>query len=148
MGTFAAWQIATTEAEAARPQFIEKGHLLIGILSLEKVIALGPEEAGIDPQAWQALQAELSAAQEVLGWCGLDARDPLAATGASGAPAGELPAHRGDCPPKRGMQASVQPGGGACTVMRDYVAFFRFLPPCCSPCLDKPAWMRRIRSTM
>ena len=73
VGASLAWQIAAGEAGAARHQFIEKEHVFIGILSLEKVVALGREQAGFDPQAWQALQAELRAVQDVLGWCGLDA---------------------------------------------------------------------------
>lgn len=73
VGASLAWQIAAGEAGAASHQFIEKEHLFIAILSLNKVVALGPEKAGFRLQEWQALLAELRAVQDVLGWCGLDA---------------------------------------------------------------------------
>jgi ATP-dependent Clp protease ATP-binding subunit ClpC len=54
-------------------RFIEKEHLFIGILSLEKVVALGPEKAGFRQQEWKALQTEHGAVKDVLNWCALDA---------------------------------------------------------------------------
>jgi len=60
-----AWQVAAGESAASRYQFIEKEHLLIGICSLEKM--LGPErEAGLDPEAVEALQAEYEVVEGVL----------------------------------------------------------------------------------
>jgi ATP-dependent Clp protease ATP-binding subunit ClpC len=65
--------MAAAEAGAAKHQYIEKEHLFIGILSLEKVVALGPGKAGLPPKEWQALQAEHGAVKEVLNWCALEA---------------------------------------------------------------------------
>ncbi|MBI5640718.1 MAG: hypothetical protein HZA17_09855 [Nitrospirae bacterium] len=40
-----AWRIAAHEAAASGYRFIEKEHLLIGIASIEKVVADGPDKA-------------------------------------------------------------------------------------------------------
>ena len=72
VGASLAWQMADAEAGAAKHQYIEKEHLFIGILSLEKVVALGPEKAGLQTQGWQALQVEHGGVKDVLNWCALD----------------------------------------------------------------------------
>ena len=61
-----AWQIAAWEASTAAFQFIEKEHLVIGILSLEKVLAGKPEKAGLDRQQWDRMMGEYAALKEVL----------------------------------------------------------------------------------
>ena len=49
-GADLAWRIAAHEAAASEYQFIEKEHLLIGIVSIEKVIADGPDQTGFDSE--------------------------------------------------------------------------------------------------
>lgn len=60
-----AWRIAAHEAASSGYRYLEKEHLLIGILSIEKVLADGPEQAGIDRVAWNNLKAEYSALRKV-----------------------------------------------------------------------------------
>jgi len=67
-----AWRIAAHEAAASGHKFIEKEHFLIGIVSIEKVIAGGPEQAGLDQKAWQDLKAEHSLLKRVLRSHGID----------------------------------------------------------------------------
>lgn len=67
-----AWRIAAHEAAASEYRFIEKEHLLIGIVSIEKVIADGPESAGLDQKAWQELKEEHSFLKRVLRSQGID----------------------------------------------------------------------------
>ncbi len=61
-----AWRIAAHEAAASGYRFIEKEHLLIGIVSIEKVIANGPDQSGLDQKAWQELKEEHSILKRVL----------------------------------------------------------------------------------
>lgn len=58
IGSSFAWQIAANETAAGKFQFIEKEHVLIGILSLEKLLMLSPEKAGLKSQDRQVLQLE------------------------------------------------------------------------------------------
>jgi ATP-dependent Clp protease ATP-binding subunit ClpC len=58
VGLHMAWQVAAGEAAAAKHQYIEKEHMLIGICSLEKLFSLGEEKTGLTEQARQTLQAE------------------------------------------------------------------------------------------
>jgi len=51
-----AWRIAAHEAAASGYWCIEKEHRLVGIVSIEKVIADGPGHAGFDRDAWQDLR--------------------------------------------------------------------------------------------
>ncbi|MBI1921869.1 MAG: ATP-dependent Clp protease ATP-binding subunit [Geobacter sp.] len=67
-----AWQIAAWEASTASSQFIEKEHFVIGILSLEKVLAGKPEEMGLDRRQWNQVMGECAALKEVLRPVGLD----------------------------------------------------------------------------
>jgi ATP-dependent Clp protease ATP-binding subunit ClpC len=59
-GASKAWDIAAEEAARSKGRFIEKEHLLIGILSLDKAI----EDAGPDPA--KTIKAEMGAVQNVL----------------------------------------------------------------------------------
>lgn len=65
-------QIAVAEASAAGSQFIEKEHLVIGILSLPKVAAGAPEDMKLDRKQWNSLRAEWAALDEVLSSISLD----------------------------------------------------------------------------
>jgi ATP-dependent Clp protease ATP-binding subunit ClpC len=58
VGVHMAWRIAAGEAGAAKHQYIEKEHMLIGFCSLEKVVILGQERTGLTPQTLEALQTE------------------------------------------------------------------------------------------
>lgn len=71
-GADMAWRIAAHEAAASEYRFIEKEHLLIGIVSLEKVIADGPEQAVLDQKAWQELKEEHSLLKRILRSHGID----------------------------------------------------------------------------
>src|SRR3989337_1589418 len=67
-----AWQIAAAEASAARFQFIEAEHILIGICSLEKALMLSPEDLGLNPNTIKSLQAEYDVLKDLLGQQGLN----------------------------------------------------------------------------
>jgi ATP-dependent Clp protease ATP-binding subunit ClpC len=71
VGASLAWQIAATEAGAAKHQYIEKEHMMTGVLSLEKVP--GGENAEITPAVRESLQAECSSVEDVLRAFELDA---------------------------------------------------------------------------
>ena len=60
LGADMAWRISAHEAAASGYKFIEKEHLLIGLVSIEKVIADGSNQACYDQNAWQELKAEHS----------------------------------------------------------------------------------------
>ncbi len=64
VGASLAWQIAASEVAAAEHQYIEKEHMLAGVLSLEKV--LDGENAGITPDVRELLQAECSGVEDML----------------------------------------------------------------------------------
>lgn len=65
----AAWRISAQEAAAGEYALIEVDHLLLGILSLEKIGTVD----GLDAASKEALREETAAVEEVLGTCGLDA---------------------------------------------------------------------------
>jgi ATP-dependent Clp protease ATP-binding subunit ClpC len=67
-----AWQLAAQEAAAAQFEFIEPEHILIGVCSLEKLIALA-DETQLDPAARQMLIAEKDAIDDTLRKLELDA---------------------------------------------------------------------------
>jgi len=71
-GADMAWRISAHEAAASEYRFIEQEHLLIGIVSIEKIIADGPDQAGLDQNAWQDLKAEHSLLKRVLRSYGID----------------------------------------------------------------------------
>ena len=66
------WQIAAGEAVAAKHQYIEKEHMLMGICSLKKVTMLNQEEACLTPQTLQVLHAENDLIKETLRGFALD----------------------------------------------------------------------------
>ena len=72
LGATLAWDISAQEAAASKSQFIEKEHLFIAVLSLDKVTALRPEALGISPQDWDGLCSEQRALGEVLSRLALD----------------------------------------------------------------------------
>ncbi|MDP3296398.1 MAG: AAA family ATPase [Thermodesulfovibrionia bacterium] len=72
IGATIAWQIAAYEAAESGYRYIENWHLLIGILSLEKVISDGPEKSGIDQNAWQELKAEHLVFKKILRAFGIE----------------------------------------------------------------------------
>lgn len=60
------WQIAAWEAGSAFFEFIENEHLLLGILSLEKVLSGSNENYETKQEEWQSLLAEYSCINKVL----------------------------------------------------------------------------------
>jgi ATP-dependent Clp protease ATP-binding subunit ClpC len=67
-----AWRIAALEAQRGRAGAISPEHLLIGLLSLEKLL---DESAGLTPAQRDAVRGEQAALTGVLGAAGLDAAD-------------------------------------------------------------------------
>lgn len=70
IGSSVAWQIAAVEAGSAQHQYIEREHILIGILSLEKKIKYDLEKS--EAQAAHDLQVEYNTLLEVLGGFEID----------------------------------------------------------------------------
>ena len=70
IGSALAWQIAALEAGAAHHQYIDKEHVLIGILSLEKKIKYDLEKSGVE--AAQEIQVEYRSLLDLLGGFGID----------------------------------------------------------------------------
>jgi ATP-dependent Clp protease ATP-binding subunit ClpC len=71
-GAMLTWQIAASEASVLKHQFIEKEHLLLGILSLKKVLMLR-QDIDLDPQSRQVVQAENDIIEDLLCAFKLDA---------------------------------------------------------------------------
>jgi ATP-dependent Clp protease ATP-binding subunit ClpC len=71
-GAMLTWQIAASEASVLKHQFIEKEHLLLGILSLKKVLMLR-QDIDLDPQSRQVVQAENDIIEDLLCGFKLDA---------------------------------------------------------------------------
>ena len=69
-----AWQVAATEAAAAGHAEIAPAHLLIGLLSLEKVLRLRLEPE-LPAAALASIREERAALAEVLSGAGLDAAE-------------------------------------------------------------------------
>ena len=67
-----AWQLSAQEAAAARSEFIEPQHILIGICSLEKISMQADE---LDPSARQSLKLEQDDVEDILGDFELDTTD-------------------------------------------------------------------------
>ena len=63
-GATLAWHMAASEAGAAKHQYIEREHLMAGVLSLEKV--LDGENAGVTADMRELLQAECGCVEDVL----------------------------------------------------------------------------------
>ncbi len=72
LGADMVWRLSAHEAAASGYLCIEKEHLLIGIVSIEKVMADGPGQAGFDQNVWQDLKAEHSLLKRVLHSHGID----------------------------------------------------------------------------
>jgi len=70
-GADMAWRIAAHEAAASGYKFIEQEHLLIGVVSIEKVID-GSDKTEYDQNAWQDLKTEHSLLKRVLRSHGID----------------------------------------------------------------------------
>lgn len=66
IGLYCAWQIAANEAAAGKSQFIENEHVIIGILSLKKLLMLNLEKAGLKLQDHQTLQRESDIIEDLL----------------------------------------------------------------------------------
>jgi len=71
-GALYAWKIAALEARSMGAEYIEKEHLLIGILSLEKVTGASRKESGDAPA--DSVHAEWKAIVDLLFLCGHDPR--------------------------------------------------------------------------
>jgi ATP-dependent Clp protease ATP-binding subunit ClpC len=67
------WKLAVWEASAAKFPFIEKEHAVIGLLSLEKVVAGKAEDMKLNREQWNSVRAEWAALREVITACSLDA---------------------------------------------------------------------------
>jgi ATP-dependent Clp protease ATP-binding subunit ClpC len=68
-----AWQIAAVETDSAKHQFVEKEHVFIGVLSLEKILTLGDDRIG--PEVKQLVRVEQSAIESLLHSFKLNAAD-------------------------------------------------------------------------
>lgn len=66
MSSTFAWQIAASEAAAGKFQFIEKEHLLIGILSLEKLLMLDTDKLKLKSKDLLAIQLEYELIEDLL----------------------------------------------------------------------------------
>jgi ATP-dependent Clp protease ATP-binding subunit ClpC len=67
-----AWQMAAAEAGAASHPFLEPEHLLIGICSLEKLLAAPPDRLALPPEARAGLRQEAEAVARALQAVGLE----------------------------------------------------------------------------
>jgi ATP-dependent Clp protease ATP-binding subunit ClpC len=68
-----AWKLAVWEASAAKSEYIEKEHAVVGLMSLEKVSAGKPDDMKLNREQWNNVRAEWAAVREVLCACSLDA---------------------------------------------------------------------------
>lgn len=75
VGLQLAWQMAAGEAAAAKHQYIEKEHMLIGICSLEKIAMLDQEKTGLTPRTQRTLLAENDDVKDALRGFELDATE-------------------------------------------------------------------------
>jgi ATP-dependent Clp protease ATP-binding subunit ClpC len=64
VGASIAWQFAAQEASISIHQYIEKEHLLIGILSIEKILIL-KEKSNLDKKRYHILQQEFEVIKKV-----------------------------------------------------------------------------------
>ena len=67
-----AWQIAAWETSSVSLQFIEKEAIVIGILSLEKVVTGNPQDLGLDQSNWHQIKIEYAAICEAFQPFGLN----------------------------------------------------------------------------
>ncbi|MBV5330444.1 MAG: hypothetical protein JZU65_22890, partial [Chlorobium sp.] len=68
-----AWKLAVWEASAAKSQFIEKEHAVIGLLSLGKIAEGKPDDMQLDREQWNSVRAEWAALRQVFAAYSLDA---------------------------------------------------------------------------
>lgn len=68
-----AWKLAVWEASAAKSEFIEKEHAVIGLMSLEKVASGKPDDMKLNREQWNSIRAEWDAMREVFAACAIDA---------------------------------------------------------------------------
>ncbi len=67
-----AWDISVHEAVRAKSPQIEKEHLFIGLMSLDKAVALTPGELSVTGEAWAELKKEYAVLSSALAKRGLD----------------------------------------------------------------------------
>jgi ATP-dependent Clp protease ATP-binding subunit ClpC len=72
-GASMAWQIAALETDGAGYEHIERAHLLIGVLSLEKFRDAPPSEMSLPPDLQAALRQEIGRIDETLRRAGAEA---------------------------------------------------------------------------
>jgi ATP-dependent Clp protease ATP-binding subunit ClpC len=72
VGARLAWNIAAAEAQAARHEFITPAHLLIGLLSLDKIPADGCAEFGLTAENREEFESEKAAFIGSLAKCDFD----------------------------------------------------------------------------
>jgi ATP-dependent Clp protease ATP-binding subunit ClpC len=65
-GASLAWQIAAVETDGGGHERIERGHLLIGVLSLEKFREAPPAELGLGPDRHEEIRQEIGRIDEAL----------------------------------------------------------------------------------
>jgi len=66
------WQLAISEAAAAKYKFVETEHVLVGVLGIEKAIFLRPEKLGLDKADWQAFKEESARFGKILDSLGIN----------------------------------------------------------------------------
>lgn len=71
-GADIAWQFAAGEAAAGNHEFIQKEHILVGILGIEKSAFLEPEKFGLNNTDWQAFKAESARFGKILKSLGIN----------------------------------------------------------------------------
>jgi hypothetical protein len=74
-GADLAWRMAAAEAASSGHVWIERSHLLVGILSLEKVTTEKADALKIDPSELASVRAERTTLAELLAGLDLDAAD-------------------------------------------------------------------------
>jgi ATP-dependent Clp protease ATP-binding subunit ClpC len=72
LGATVAWDISVQEAVASKRQFIEKEHLFVALLSLDKILLFTPEQLGVNKQDRDSLSSEHAALDQVLGGLKVD----------------------------------------------------------------------------
>lgn len=72
VGAAMAWDISVQETVTAEHQYIEPEHVFVALMSLDKVMALTPQQLGLNKDQWLALKGEHLAVDAVLRRFGLD----------------------------------------------------------------------------
>jgi ATP-dependent Clp protease ATP-binding subunit ClpC len=127
-----AWRVAALEARRGRAAAISPDHLLVGLLSLEKLLE---PSAGLEPERQEAVQQEHDTLTRVLGQVGLDAarvRREIRARIPTGDALPTASLHRDpDCRAvfERGATLARERGNVSCGVLHLLAAI-----------LDRPTW--------